>query len=255
MNIKFCQHLFLVALVLGCSAGKVHAADSAPLIKWKVVAAHAHDPRAFTQGLLMHEGQLYESTGLRGRSELRAINREDGRVLRRVRLPSKYFGEGLARVGEQLLQLTWQSGVAIVYALNDFQVLHEFNYPGEGWGLSYDGESLLMSDGSAQIRVLDPKDFSERRRFDVYDAGQAVSQLNELEVVRGALYANVWRSDRIARIDMASGQVTGWLDLSGLLGMAAASADVLNGMAWDEENQHLWVTGKLWPRVFVLQVD
>lgn len=227
----------------------------APLIKWRVVAAHAHDPKAFTQGLLFYDGILFESTGLRGQSQLRAVRAIDGKVLRHVDLPKNLFGEGLARIDQQLLQLSWQSGRGLVYALDDFRLLREFSYPGEGWGLVFDGQHLLMSDGSEQLRVLDATTFTERRRIKVHHFGAPVTQLNELEMVDGALFANIWQSDRIARIDLDSGAVTGWLDLRNLLGLAAKRADVLNGMAWDEAKRQLWVTGKLWPRIFVLEID
>ena len=230
-------------------------ASAAPLIGWRVVAARPHDPAAFTQGLLFHKDLLFESTGLRGKSELRAVRPTDGAVLRRVALPAELFGEGLARVGSTLYQLSWQAGRGFVYSLDDFRVLRKFRYPGEGWGLAWDGSNLLMSDGSAQIRVLDASSFDERHRFTVHHNGAPLRQLNELEMVRGALFANVWRSDRIARIDVVTGQVTGWLDLRNLLGPAARDADVLNGIAWDESRQQLWATGKLWPKIFVLEID
>ena len=229
--------------------------QGAPLIKWRVVAAHPHDPQAFTQGLLFHDGLLYESTGLRGHSQLRAVRPEDGAVLRRVVLPARFFAEGLARVDQRLLQLSWQSGRGFIYALDDFRRLGEFSYPGEGWGLAFDGEHLLMSDGSAQLRVLHAGDFTEQRRITVHHNGAPVTQLNELELVRGALFANIWQSDRIARIALDSGEVTGWLDLRNLLGLASKGADVLNGIAWDDAKQQLWVTGKFWPRIFVLEID
>ncbi|MFT5172201.1 MAG: glutamine cyclotransferase [Gammaproteobacteria bacterium] len=228
---------------------------AAPLIKWRVVDAHPHDRQAFTQGLLFYDGLLYESTGRRGHSQLRAVRPHDGRVLRRLVLPATVFAEGLARIDQQLVQLTWQAGRGFVYALDDFRLVREFTYPGEGWGLAFDGKHLLMSDGSAQLRVLDARNFTELRRINVHHDGAPVTQLNELEMVGGDLFANVWQSDRIARIDVGSGQVTGWLELGNLLGLASTRADVLNGMAWDEAKQQLWVTGKLWPRIFVLEMD
>lgn len=231
------------------------AVQSAPLIKWRVVAAHPHDSNAFTQGLLFHDGVLFESTGIRGRSQLRAVNPGDGAVLRRVALPASIFGEGLARVDRQLLQLSWQSGRGFVYSLDDFSLVREFSYPGEGWGLAFDGRRLVMSDGSAQLRFLDAGNFAELQRITVHHNGTPVAQLNELEMVRGALFANIWQSDRIARIELDTGAVTGWLDLRDLLGLASKKADVLNGMAWDESRQQLWVTGKLWPRIFVLELE
>ncbi|MFT5447999.1 MAG: glutamine cyclotransferase [Gammaproteobacteria bacterium] len=239
----------------GASDGSSGEANVAPLIAWRVVAVRPHDPAAFTQGLLFHKDLLFESTGLRGRSELRAVRPEDGSVLRRIALPAELFGEGLTRVGSTLYQLSWQAGRGFVYSLDNFRVLREFRYAGEGWGLAWDGSNLLMSDGSAQIRVLDASRFEERHRITVHHNGAPLRQLNELEMVRGALFANVWRSDRIARINLATGQVTGWLNLRNLLGPASKGADVLNGIAWDESRQQLWVTGKLWPKIFVLEID
>ncbi len=243
------------AAALFAGAPSPAAADApAPVIPWRLVAAYPHDPQAFTQGLLLHDGVLYESTGLRGRSELRAVDPASGRVLRRRPLDPTLFGEGLARVGEHLYQLTWQAGRVLVYRIRDLHPVAEHRYPGEGWGLAFDGRRLLMSDGSDRIRVLDPADFGERASFRVHDGGEPVPALNELEFAEGRLYANVWQRDRVARIDPASGRVTGWLDFSGLLGPAAAGAEVLNGLAWDAEKRQLWVTGKLWPRMFVVEM-
>jgi glutaminyl-peptide cyclotransferase len=243
------------ALTLLAVAALPAAAEPAPRLEWRVVAAHPHDRQAFTQGLLMHDGVLYESTGLRGRSTLRAVDPGSGRVLREHRLAPDLFGEGLARVGDHLYQLTWQAGRGFVYALPDLRLLGDFTYPGEGWGLAADGDVLYMSDGSDRLRVIEARSFAERRRIAVRDDGAPVARLNELELIDGVLLANVWRTDRIARIDPGSGRVTGWLDLSGLLGpLAGPGVDVLNGIAWDPRARRLWVTGKLWPRVFVLEV-
>lgn len=241
--------LALLALTWMSAAGA-----AAPTLEWRVVAVHPHDAQAFTQGLLFHEGRLYESTGLRGRSQVRMVEPETGRVMRAVRLEASLFGEGLARVGERLFQLTWTSGVGRIYALDTLALLGEFRYPGEGWGLAYDGSRLLMSDGSARLRIIDPDGFRRVGTIVVRDGERPVTQLNELEVARGSVFANVWRSDRIARIDPGSGAVTGWLDLTGLLGPAQAKADVLNGIAYDRHTDRFWVTGKLWPRIFVLDV-
>lgn len=244
----------LLGLAVLLAAAGSHA-ESAALLGWRVVAAHPHDASAFTQGLVLHDGLLYESTGLRGRSQLRRVDPASGRVLLARDLEPALFGEGLARVDQRLYQLTWQAGRGFIYSTRDLRRLGEFNYPGEGWGLVYDGKRLFMSDGSDRLRIIDPQGFVERGRIAVHDHGSPVAQLNELEFVRGSLFANVWRSDRIARIDPSSGRVTGWLDLSGLRGPLAAGADVLNGIAYDDATDRLWVTGKLWPRIFVLEVD
>ena len=247
------------ALLLALAAPATPAGEAAaraPELAWRVAAVHPHDPDAFTQGLLLHGGLLYESTGLRGRSSVRAVDPASGRVLRERRLSPAHFGEGLARVGERLYQLTWQAGEGFVWSLPDLERVGGFRYPGEGWGLASDGERLWMSDGSDRLRVMDPRDLRERRRVAVHDAGAPVTRLNELEFAGGVLFANVWRTDRIARIDPDSGRVTGWLDLTGLLGpLAGPRVDVLNGIAFDPRTRRLWVTGKLWPRIFELEVD
>ena len=157
-------------------------------------------------------------------------------------------------MGDRLFQLTWTSGIGRIYSVDDLTPAGEFRYPGQGWGLAYDGTRLLMSDGGARIRVIDPQGFRRLGSFVVRDGDRPVTQLNELEVARGSLFANVWRSDRIARIDPDTGVVTGWIDLTGLLGPAQATADVLNGIAYDHDSDRFWVTGKLWPRIFVLDV-
>ena len=243
----------LAVLVLLAAGGA--GADPAPALTWRVVAVRAHDPSAFTQGLLLYGGRLYESTGLRGRSQLRVVDPASGRVLEARDLEPTLFGEGLARVDGRLYQLTWQAGRGFVHDLRDLRRLGEFSYTGEGWGLAYDGKLLFMSDGSHRLRIMDPEGFVERGRIAVHDDGSPVVRLNELEFARGHLFANVWGSDRIARIDPATGRVTGWLDLSGLLGPRVAGADVLNGIAFDERTRHLWVTGKFWPRLFELDVQ
>jgi glutamine cyclotransferase len=246
-----------VACLLGLLtlfAGARLRAEPAPLLRWRVVSAHPHDPAAFTQGLLLHDGVLYESTGLRGRSQVRRVQPASGRVLLARNLDGVLFAEGLALVDQRLFQLTWQAGRGFIYSVPELRLLGEFSYPGEGWGLAYDGTRLFMSDGSDRLRIIDPQGFVERSRLAVHDDGAPVARLNELEFARGRLFANVWGSDRIARIDPRSGRVTGWLDLGGLLGPMAAGADVLNGIAYDDATDQLWVTGKLWPRIFVLEV-
>jgi glutaminyl-peptide cyclotransferase len=235
-------------------AGAAVAAP-APEIAWRLVGSHPHDNAAFTQGLVWHDGALFESTGLYGHSQLRRVDPRSGRVLARRRLAADLFGEGLALAGAHLYQLTWRSGRGFVYRASDLEPVREFRYRGEGWGLAFDGRRLFMSDGSATLRVVEPEGFREVAQLRVHDDGAPVPLLNELEFAEGHLYANVWRSDRIARIDPKSGRVTGWLDLSGLLSpLWSASVDVLNGIAWDFAQRRLWVTGKLWPRIFVLEI-
>jgi glutaminyl-peptide cyclotransferase len=220
----------------------------------RVVAKHPHDRDAFTQGLLWHDGALYESTGRYGRSQLRKARLEDGETLVVRDLDPNLFGEGLARVGDELVQLTWRSGVAVV---SDLQTLDErkvLRYRGEGWGLCYDGSALWMSDGSSMLDVRDPRSLALVRELTVWRGSEIVRRLNELECVGGDIYANVWQTDEILRIDSTTGRVTAVIDASGLLTRAeAARADVLNGIAYRPETDTFLLTGKLWPYVFEVE--
>jgi glutamine cyclotransferase len=226
-----------------------------PVYGHEVVRTYPHDRTAFTQGLVYHEGILYEGTGLTGRSTIRRVQLETGEVLQRRSIPAQYFGEGIALVANELFQLTWQSQVAFVYDVKSFDMAKSFTYRGEGWGLTFDGSSLIMSDGTDQLRFLDPATFSERRRIRVTSGGMPVHQLNELEFIKGEVWANVWKTDRIARIDPKTGRVTAWLDLSGLLTPAEREqTDVLNGIAYDAVGDRLFVTGKLWPKLFEIRI-
>ena len=229
--------------------------QAAPVSGYEVVRSYPHDPQAFTQGLVFADGVLYEGTGLNGRSGIRKVRLETGEVLQVQPLESRYFGEGIALVGDSLVQLTWQSGVGFVYDRATFQRRRTFTYKGEGWGLASDGTRLVMSDGTSTLRVLDPKTFAVTARLQVREAGRPVPQLNELEFVKGEIYANVWQSERIARISPKTGEVLGWIDLRGLLPPhEAARVDVLNGIAYDAAGDRLFVTGKLWPRLFEIRV-
>jgi glutaminyl-peptide cyclotransferase len=220
-----------------------------------VVRSYPHDPEAFTQGLLLHKGKLYESTGLPGRSSLRRVDLATGRVEARIPLAYPLFGEGLALVGSHLYQLTWQDHRALVWDVSTFEKVREHYYGGEGWGLCFDGERLVMSDGSDQLVFRDPQTFAETGRVAVRHAGRPLRLLNELECAGGAVYANVWMQTAIARIDPASGQTTGWIDASGLLSAEEAQrADVLNGIASVPGSGRLLVTGKLWPRLFEVEI-
>jgi glutamine cyclotransferase len=217
----------------------------------RVVKVYPHDARAFTQGLVYFDGLLYESTGLLGRSSIRRVGFDSGAVEAEVSLDPPIFGEGLARVGDELIQLTWKNGQALVWKLSNLERLREHTYPGEGWGLCYDGKRLVMSDGSDRLVFRDPGTFAEEGSVRVVRAGQPVRQLNELECVDNLVYANVWGSDYIARIDVASGEVTGWIDASGLLNASErADTDVLNGIAYVPERGTFLITGKLWPSLF-----
>jgi glutaminyl-peptide cyclotransferase len=245
-----------VALIAdGVCAKPTPRPASVPTFRLRVVRSYPHDPSAFTQGLLFLDGKLYESTGLAGRSSLRRVDLASGQIEQSVRLPDELFGEGLARVGQRLIQLTWKNHRALVWDLASLKKETELSYEGEGWGLCYDGQHLIMSDGTDKLTLRDPTTFAPRGDLRVRLAGRPLTHLNELECVGDVIYANVWQDSHIARIDRATGQVTGWIDAAGLLEPAeAASADVLNGIAAMPSTGHWLVTGKLWPRVFEVEI-
>jgi glutamine cyclotransferase len=225
----------------------------------RAVASWPHDTAAFTQGLVVDDGRLLESTGVEGRSEVREVDRTTGRVRRRAALPRPLFGEGIAVVGRRLFQLTWKHGRGYVYDAMTLAPVDSFSYTGEGWGLASDGRRLYLSDGTSHIRVIDPSGFRVERTFQVQEANRPVWMLNELEWVRGELWANVYQTTLIARIDPTTGRVVGWLDVGGLLTPAERQAvadrgGVANGIAFDSVRQRLLVTGKLWPRIFEVDV-
>jgi glutaminyl-peptide cyclotransferase len=227
------------------------AAREPERLKVKVLASFKHDPTAYTQGLLWHDGKLYESTGLYGKSSLREVSPASGEVLRLLSLPAAYFGEGLALVGDQLIQLTWKEQTAFVYGRARFDQQGTFEYTGEGWGLCWDGRKLIMSDGSDRLTFRDPGTFAPLGGVNVTEGGKPVLDVNELECVDGAVWANVWQTDRILRIDPASGQVTAEADASGLLTPEEkAAAEVLNGIAWRPDTKTFYITGKNWPKMF-----
>lgn len=227
----------------------------APHASYRVVNIYPHDRTAFTQGLEFHEGVLFEGTGLNGRSSIRKVKLETGEVLQQRAVPAAYFGEGITVWGDNLIELTWRSEIAFVYDRLSFTPKFTFRYRGEGWGLTHDGRSLIMSDGTSALRFLDPATFEQRRKLYVTDAGAPVASLNELEFVKGEIYANVWQTERIARISPETGSVLGWIDLHGLLAPAdAAGVDVMNGIAYDEARDRLFVTGKLWPKLFEITI-
>ena len=225
-----------------------------PVQGFKVVKAYPHDPGAFTQGLFFHDGFLYEGTGLHGRSSIRKVELETGRVLQAVELPGEFFGEGITIWGDRLIGITWQEQTAFVLDLKTFKLWRKFSYPGEGWGITHNDRELVMSDGTPELRFLDPATFKETRRVRVTADGRPVEMLNELEWVEGEVWANIWQSDRIARINPKTGVVAGWIDLTGLLPQRGGSDDVLNGIAYDAAKKRLFVTGKLWPKLFEIQL-
>jgi len=226
-----------------------------PVYGYRVIEVYPHDPNAFTQGLVYTDGVLYEGTGLTGQSSLRRVDLPTGEVLQLYNLPAQYFGEGIAVYGDQIVQLTWQNHTGFVYDRDSFELLDTFAYPTEGWGLTHDGTRLIMSDGTATLHFWDPETLEEIGQVQVHDENGPVARLNELESVGGLVYANVWQTDRIAIIDPGSGQVTAWIDLTGLLPRDDLTrVDVLNGIAYDEAGDRLLVTGKWWPSLFQIEV-
>jgi len=222
---------------------------------YQVVNTYPHDPTAFTQGLVFEDGRLYESTGIEGRSSLREVELESGKVLRQVDLPPECFGEGITILDDRIYQLTWKNEIGFIYDRKDFHSRGPFGYTGEGWGLTNDGRYLILSDGSATLKFLDPKTFHVVRKVHVTEGERAVTDLNELEYIDGEIFANVWHVDRIARIDPESGRLTAWIDMKGLLpgGWPHAEA-VLNGIAYDRKDRRLFVTGKEWPKLFQVRI-
>ncbi len=251
---------FLLAassLLPGASAPHPPPASVVPEYTFTVVHVFPHDASAYTQGLAYHDGFLYEGTGRNGQSSLRKVRLETGEVLQQVNLEPEYFGEGITILRDEVYQLTWQSKVGFIYDLRSFHQLRKFSYSGEGWGLATDGRDLFLSDGTAEIRVLDPESFKEKRRLKVHDGSAAIDQLNELEFVEGQIFANVWHQNRIARISPQTGEVVGWIDLAGILSSVyrLEPEAVLNGIAYDPAGKRLFVTGKLWPEIFEITIS
>lgn len=241
--------------VLGQSGHPIRS-EPVPEYTFKVVRVFPHDSTAFTQGLAYRAGFFYEGTGLNGRSWLRKVRPETGEVVLQADLAPEFFGEGIALFKDEIVQLTWQSQTGFVYNVSDFHLLRRFSYPGEGWGLTADASELFMSDGTAEIRVLDGSTLREKRRLKIHDGSTPVTDLNELEFVEGEIFANVWQTDRIARISPRSGKVVGWIDLTGLLSpmYRLEPNAVLNGIAYDPQGKRLFVTGKLWPSIFEIRL-
>jgi glutaminyl-peptide cyclotransferase len=246
--------LFLMFLL---SAQSMDAATHpAPVESYRIVHVYPHDATAFTQGLVFVNGMLYESTGLRGQSSLRMVDLASGRVLQQHDLAAKYFGEGLTDWQSHLIQLTWQSHLGFVYDTFSFRAVRTFTYPWEGWGLTHDSRHLILSDGTSVLHLLDPSTFKPVGKILVTAEGQPVLNLNELEYIHGEIYANIWETNRIARISPATGKVIEWIDLSGLRPESVQQNDnaVLNGIAYDSQHDRLYVTGKLWPNLYEIKL-
>lgn len=243
----------ILALVLLLASAATPAASSIPVYGYKIVHSYPHDTGAYTEGLFYKDGYLYESTGEAGQSTVRKVDLATGETVQRYNLPSRYFGEGIVDWKDRLVQLTWQSQIGFVYDRASFTLQHTFSYAGEGWALTRDDRHLYMSDGTPVLRVLDPQSLATTRRITVTADGVPVTHLNELEWIKGELYANVWLTDRIARIDPNTGHVVGWIDLAGLFDIGQLpdpGNDVLNGIAYDAAHDRLFVTGKRWPSLF-----
>ena len=261
-HIFFLSFLTGIVLVSACSylqkveiLPEITTATPIENCSYRVVNTYPHDPMAFTQGLVYDNGKLYEGTGLRGSSSLRRVELETGKILQVHNLEEKYFGEGITVWQDRLIQLTWMAQTGFVYDQETFVKLQNFTYPTEGWGLTHNGQELIMSDGSNNLYFLDPNTFKEVKRVQVYDGKKPVGKLNELEYINGEILANVWFRNRIARISPTTGQILGWIDLSGLLDPTLVSNQdaVLNGIAYDRQKERLLVTGKLWPKLFEIE--
>ena len=252
MKLKSIAPLLIVIAALA-SCGK-----SAPdTLTYQIVSTRPHDSTAYTQGLQLVDGRLFESSGQYGESALREIDPADGKVLRKRPLAKSVYGEGMTILGKEMFVLTWKENTAYVFDLETFKPLHTFTYKGEGWGLTNDGKQLIMSDGTSELRFINPKDFSVTHTLTVKDGNSSVKELNELEMIDGQIFANIYQSDKVARISPETGQVTGWLDLRGLKNQLTPKgrADVLNGIASDPSTGHLLVTGKYWPQMFEIKIS
>ncbi|HEV7681869.1 MAG TPA: glutaminyl-peptide cyclotransferase [Pyrinomonadaceae bacterium] len=251
--------MFLLSIVtLNCQTTPTAAppSDKIPVYGYEVVHVFPHDSKAFTQGLVFHDGNFLESTGEVGHSSLRRVEMDNGSVVQKVDVPPPYFAEGITLLKGKIYQLTWQHQLGFVYDALTFEKSGQFNYAGEGWGLANDGQSLMLSDGTNRIRFLNPDNFQVTKTIAVLDGKTAVAEINELEYVQGEIYANIWHADRIARIDPNTGKVVGWINLAGLLkpGEVQDEEAVLNGIAYDEASGRLFITGKLWPRIFEIRL-
>jgi glutamine cyclotransferase len=249
------RFLILTAAFLSAACSSSTQARGVPEYGYEVVHTYRHDPLAFTQGLVYANGVLYESTGLEEESSIRKVKLETGEVLQKRAVPT-VFGEGIVLWKDRLLELTWKHQRGFIYDVATFEPKGQFEYPGEGWALTHDGKRIIMSDGTAHLRFWDPDTLKETGRITVTDDGRPVARLNELEYVKGEIWANIWETDRIARIDPATGKVTGWIDLTGILPRQDRNdlTDVLNGIAYDAAGDRIFVTGKRWPKLFEIRL-
>lgn len=256
--------VFFLGLGSALSADKVqewppyglHTKTKAPISAIKVINIFPHDIDSFTQGLVYHKGYLYESTGLNGKSTLRKVDLKTGKIIKIIKLAHEYFGEGITILGKNIYQLTWLNKTGFIYDLEEFKKVSTFSYEGEGWGITTDGQYLFMSDGSAVITCIDPMTFAVVRKIIVHEGQQQIGNLNELEFIKGEIWANIFREDLIVRISPVTGKVLGWIDLSQLYSLIPKHSrmDVLNGIAYDHDRDRIFVTGKLWPKIFEIKL-
>lgn len=247
---------FARCLALVCALVPVACVAAAPVAGYKVVAKFPHSTESYTEGFFYLNGLFYEGTGMKGRSAVMAIEPATGKVVQKLDLPGQYFGEGIIDWGPNLYEWTWQSHVGFVYDRFSLRQVAQFTYDGEGWGMTRSAKEIITSDGSSTLRFRDAKTFKETRHIVVRDGAKEIAELNELEYVKGEIYANVWHEDRIARISPADGHVIGWIDLSGILPDTEKvdAESVLNGIAYDAQHDRLFVTGKQWPAIFEIKM-
>ncbi|HYM19877.1 MAG TPA: glutaminyl-peptide cyclotransferase [Candidatus Kapabacteria bacterium] len=267
MNMRWRIPLFFIAIIFASCAKKEPEPQSnqsnissrpqsaPPVDTYEIVNTYPHDPTAFTEGLQFYNGELYESTGLEGYSTLRRVELATGKVLQKVDLDPKYFGEGIVIFDSKIYQLTYTTEIGFIYDLKTFKQTSTWNYQGQGWSLTSDGTSLIMSNGTERLKFLDPNNLSVVKTIDVQESGMPIENVNELEYIKGEIWANIWRTDRIVRIDPATGNVKGWIDLSELLPPdEMKNVDVLNGIAYDAEHDRIFITGKNWPKLFEIKI-
>lgn len=249
--------LIIIICAYGVGISNAAAAAKPPLTyRCRIVNSYPHDQRAFTQGLAFEGGVLYEGTGLKGASGLRQVELTSGKIIKISKLPDEFFGEGITIYKDKVIQLTWQSRIGFIYDKHSFKLIGKFSYPFEGWGITSDGRYLIASDGTDALHFLNPRTFKEEAVIKVFDNNGSVASLNELEFINGEIYANIWQKDIIVRISPETGEVLGWIDLRGLLSEYgyASPAGVLNGIAYDKDNNRLFITGKLWPKIFEVEL-
>jgi len=259
LTMKFATALLIVAVLSSCRPGnatRIESNETVASYSYEIVKIYPHDADAFTQGLVFRDGHLLESTGQEGQSSLRQVDLDSGQTLKKVDLAQQYFGEGMTVMNNKIYQLTWQHHIGFVYDYQTFERLGDFNYEGEGWGLTTDGQSLILSDGSNRLRFLDPNTFRVVRTIAVTEKGKPVRQLNELEFINGEIYSNIWHATRIVTINPQTGAVDGSIDCSGLVSQSGAHDEeaVLNGIAYDQASDRLFLTGKLWPKLFEVKI-